>query len=190
MSKSDADIAIIDANENNLKNLSCKIPLNSIICINGVSGSGKTTLAKKLIVQEAERQHKIQSGTGKRYHHLVRGNFLSIKNLPKVLSIDQKPLLQSEKSTVATASGLNDCIRTSFVKYGIIQCSCGTTVEETPSYETIKKIIVTAIPDGNYSIYFYVSSKISSRVEKLIKLMTSNGFRYFEVDGSKKKIQN
>lgn len=189
MSKSDADIAIIDANENNLKNLSCKIPLNSIICINGVSGSGKTTLAKKLIVQEAERQHKIQSGTGKRYHHLVRGNFLSIKNLPKVLSIDQKPLLQSEKSTVATASGLNDCIRTSFVKYGIIQCSCGTTVEETPSYETIKKIIVTAIPDGNYSIYFYVSSKISSRVEKLIEFMTSNGFRYFEVDGSKKKYR-
>lgn len=186
MPKADASIEIIDARENNLKNISCKIPLNSIVCINGVSGSGKTTLANKLLAQEAARRRKIQSGSKNRYYHLVRGDFLSIKNLPEVILVDQKPLLQSESSTVATASGLNDFIRSSFVKHGVIHCVCGVVVEELPSYQTIKKVVARAILDGEYNIFFNVPAKYLSRTEKFIEFMEAGGFKKFQLKGNKK----
>ena len=37
-------IEIINAKENNLKNLNIKIPLNRFVVVTGVSGSGKSTL--------------------------------------------------------------------------------------------------------------------------------------------------
>ena len=43
-------LSIIDACENNLKNISLDIPLHMFVCISGVSGSGKTSLINKTLV--------------------------------------------------------------------------------------------------------------------------------------------
>ncbi|MGX7195990.1 multidrug ABC transporter ATP-binding protein [Enterococcus olivae] len=49
-------IEFIHARENNLKNVSLKIPKNKITIFTGVSGSGKSSIVFDTIAQEAGRQ--------------------------------------------------------------------------------------------------------------------------------------
>ena len=47
-------IIIRGANENNLKNISLKIPKNKLVVFTGLSGSGKTSLAFDTIYAEGQ----------------------------------------------------------------------------------------------------------------------------------------
>jgi len=50
-------ITIEGAQQNNLKNLDLKIPLNTLIVITGVSGSGKSSLAFDILYAEGQRRY-------------------------------------------------------------------------------------------------------------------------------------
>lgn len=51
-------IEIINAYENNLKNINLLLPLNKIITVIGISGSGKTSLIYNVLSNEAEEERK------------------------------------------------------------------------------------------------------------------------------------
>ncbi|MEC4114946.1 ATP-binding cassette domain-containing protein [Myroides pelagicus] len=78
-------ISFTNLNENNLKNVSIKVPLENITGIYGPSGSGKSTLVKSIV---------------KQYKHTEY--------------ISQKPLRGSKVSTIASYCGVFDDIRTLF----------------------------------------------------------------------------
>ena len=50
------NIEIVNATENNLKNISVKFPLGKFICITGVSGSGKSTLINEVLYKNIAQQ--------------------------------------------------------------------------------------------------------------------------------------
>ena len=50
-------IEIFVAKENNLKDISIKIPKKKLVVITGLSGSGKTSLAHKTIYREGQRRY-------------------------------------------------------------------------------------------------------------------------------------
>lgn len=50
-------IIIKGARENNLKNISLKLPKNKLIVMTGVSGSGKSSLAFDTIYAEGQRRY-------------------------------------------------------------------------------------------------------------------------------------
>ena len=50
-------LEIIDACENNLKNINLKLPKNKLIVFTGVSGSGKSSLAFDTIYAEGQRRY-------------------------------------------------------------------------------------------------------------------------------------
>ena len=50
------DIIIRGAKEHNLKNISLKLPRNSLIVVTGLSGSGKSSLAFDTIYAEGQRR--------------------------------------------------------------------------------------------------------------------------------------
>ncbi len=102
-------IEIIGATENNLKNINVKIPLGKMIVVTGVSGSGKSslindTLAKKL----SNVYHRAQHTPGK--HKEIIG----LKNLDKVIDIDQSPIGRTPRSNPATYTGVFTDIRELF----------------------------------------------------------------------------
>ena len=100
-------IRIINAHENNLKNISAEIPVGLFTCITGVSGSGKSSLINQtllplssFILNKSKLSKEIKC-------EKVEG----LENLDKVISIDQSPIGRTPRSNPATYTGLFSYIR-------------------------------------------------------------------------------
>ena len=98
-------IQIKNAKKNNLKSISCKIPLNCFVSCTGVSGSGKSTLIEE-VLYKAWNNYTIGINTSKG-DNAVSG----FDNLDQVLLIDQSPLAKSPRANIATYSKIWDQIR-------------------------------------------------------------------------------
>ena len=100
-------IEIKGARENNLKNLTVKIPLNVFTAISGVSGSGKTSLVKKILYPALK---KIQDGYAERTGKVDRLDG-DLNRVGAVELIDQNPIGRSSRSNPATYIKAFDEIR-------------------------------------------------------------------------------
>jgi excinuclease ABC subunit A len=104
-------LEVINASENNLKNLNVKIPIGLFTCVTGVSGSGKSTLVNKIIYQSlATLLNGAKLKAGK--HDMIKG----IGYLDKVINIDQSPIGRTPRSNPATYTGVFDLIRDLFAQ--------------------------------------------------------------------------
>lgn len=113
-------IEIRGARENNLKDITLKIPKRKITIFTGVSGSGKSSLVFDTIAAEAQRL------LNENFSMFVR-NFLprisqpeadEIKNLSMAVIVDQKPLGGGSHSTVGTVTDIATALRLMFSRFG------------------------------------------------------------------------
>ena len=105
--KSKYFIKIKGAKENNLKNISLKIPLGCLSMITGVSGSGKSTLVKNIIYPALLNYFKNYSQKPGNFDH-ISGDLSKIKS---VEFIDQNPIGRSSRSNPITYLKAYDDIR-------------------------------------------------------------------------------
>lgn len=103
-------IRIEGAEENNLKHLDVKIPLNVMTVITGVSGSGKTSLVKGILYPILKKRLGGFSGRSGKYK-LLSGNYDKISDIE---FIDQNPIGRSSRSNPATYVKAYDDIRSLF----------------------------------------------------------------------------
>lgn len=102
-------LKIVGAKENNLKNVTAKIPLGVMTCITGVSGSGKSSLINEILYKKlAKELNRARTIAGK--HTRIEG----IELLDKVINIDQSPIGRTPRSNPATYTGVFDQIRDLF----------------------------------------------------------------------------
>jgi len=102
-------IKVINARENNLKNIDVEFPLGKMIVVSGVSGSGKSTLVNDIVAKELHvRLNRAHEAVGR--HDDIEG----IENLDKVIIIDQSPIGRTPRSNPATYVGLFTPIRELF----------------------------------------------------------------------------
>ncbi|MFN7490358.1 MAG: excinuclease ABC subunit UvrA [Chryseotalea sp.] len=99
------------ANGNNLKNVTLEIPLGTFTCITGVSGSGKSTLIHETLFPILN-QHFYHSRTEPMPYKKVEG----IKELDKVIEVDQSPIGRTPRSNPATYTGVFSDIRDLFTQ--------------------------------------------------------------------------
>lgn len=97
--------------ENNLKNIDVKFPLGKFIAVTGVSGSGKSTLVNMVLKRVlAQKLNRNSEKPGK--YKSVSG----IKNIEKVINIDQTPIGRTPRSNPATYTSVFDDIRGLFAQ--------------------------------------------------------------------------
>lgn len=102
-------VEIINAHENNLKNVDVKLPLGKFICVTGVSGSGKSSLVNEIIYKRlANELNGAKRFPGK------HEDMLGIEHLDKVIDIDQAPIGRTPRSNPATYTGVFNDIRELF----------------------------------------------------------------------------
>lgn len=94
------------AKENNLRNVSAKVPLGVFTCVTGVSGSGKSTLINEILFKTLARDlngAKVRPGEYK--------EIIGLEHVDKVIDIDQSPIGRTPRSNPATYTGVFDDIR-------------------------------------------------------------------------------
>lgn len=102
-------LKVINARENNLKNVTVEFPLGKLVVVSGVSGSGKSSLVNDILAKElSARLMRAHSVPGR--HDSIEG----IKELDKVIVIDQSPIGRTPRSNPATYTGLFTPIRELF----------------------------------------------------------------------------
>lgn len=127
-------IEIIGAKENNLKNISLKIPKNKINVLTGVSGSGKSTIAFDILQKECQRQYMESMGVVTDY--ISKPKITTISGLSPSISIDQHNSNKNPRSTVGTVTEVFTYLRILFAKLGTRICQhCGKPI--LPSFEDL-----------------------------------------------------
>jgi len=102
-------LVVRGAAENNLKNIDVEIPLGVMTCVTGVSGSGKSSLVNEILYKRlAKELNRARTIPGK--HKAIEG----MKQLDKVINIDQSPIGRTPRSNPATYTGVFDQIRDLF----------------------------------------------------------------------------
>lgn len=114
------NIEITNARQNNLKNISIKIPKYKIVVFTGVSGSGKSSLVFETIGAEAQRQinETQNSFIRNRLQHYGLPDVDKIENLNVPIMINQKRLGGNVRSTVGTAVDVSAALRLLFSRMG------------------------------------------------------------------------
>ncbi|HEY5563300.1 MAG TPA: excinuclease ABC subunit UvrA, partial [Clostridiaceae bacterium] len=102
-------IKILNARQNNLKNVSVDFPLGVLTAVTGVSGSGKSTLINEILYKGLNKKvNKSKKNPG------LHKDIIGAENIDKIINIDQGPIGRTPRSNPATYTGVFDVIRDVF----------------------------------------------------------------------------
>jgi len=134
------EIVIENAHENNLKNVSLRIPHYQLVVVTGVSGSGKTSLVYDVLSTEGRRLF-YENFIGGRYSgaKFTRPKADHISGLFPVIAIDQNNVVRSPRSTVGTLTEIYDLLRLLFARLG---------VSDLPDILPYRSLFSFNMPDG------------------------------------------
>ncbi len=102
-------IGIRGAKGNNLKNINIDFPLGTFIGISGVSGSGKSSLINETLMPVLKNKFYNAKLKPLPYEEII-----GIKNIDKLIEIDQSPIGRTPRSNPATFTGVFGDIRDLF----------------------------------------------------------------------------
>jgi excinuclease ABC subunit A len=103
-------LSIIKATGHNLKEVSVDFPLGKFIAVTGVSGSGKSSLITETLYPILNH-HFFRA----KKHPLPYGKINGLKEIDKVIEIDQAPIGRTPRSNPSTYTGVFSDIRNLFV---------------------------------------------------------------------------
>lgn len=113
-------IEISNAHQNNLKNVSVKIPKHQLTVFTGVSGSGKSTLVFDTLVAQSRRE--LNDTFSSYIQHILpkygRPVVDHIENLPIAIPIEQRKMSGNVRSTVGTYTEIYTFLRLLFSRIG------------------------------------------------------------------------
>jgi excinuclease ABC subunit A len=104
-------VRVINARENNLKNVTVGFPLGLMTCVTGVSGSGKSTLVNDVLCRALFRHFYHSKETPGR-HDAIDG----LEFIDKAIVIDQTPIGRTPRSNPLTYTGAFNSIRDLFAQ--------------------------------------------------------------------------
>ncbi|MEM9545432.1 MAG: excinuclease ABC subunit UvrA [Bacteroidota bacterium] len=152
----DGYIEIVGARENNLKNVSVKIPRNQLVVITGISGSGKSSLAFDTLYAEGQRRYMETFSSYARQFlgNMERPDVEKIEGLSPVISIEQKTTAWNPRSTVGTTTEIYDFLRLLYARASdaysyvtgkkMVKYTEGQIIDDIFSNYNGKKIVILA----------------------------------------------
>jgi excinuclease ABC subunit A len=138
------ELIINGAKQNNLKNISLKLPHNKFITVTGVSGSGKSSLAFDTIFAEGQWRFIESLSTYARLflEKLDRPDVDSINNIRPAIALEQRNSVKSSRSTVGTNSEMYDYLRLLYAKIAQPHCpKCGKALKSWSPSSVVRELV-------------------------------------------------
>ncbi|MFK8045902.1 MAG: excinuclease ABC subunit UvrA [Crocinitomicaceae bacterium] len=178
-------IEIYGARVHNLKNIDLKIPRNKLVVFTGLSGSGKSSLAFDTIFAEGQRRYlETFSAYARQFlGGLERPDVDEILGLSPVISIEQKTVNRSPRSTVGTVTEIYDFLRLLFARVG--EAYSYNTGEKMVKY-TDPQIVDVIIEKFEGRKVVLLSPKVKGRkghYRELFEQISKIGYSKVRVDG-------
>ncbi|MDE0634994.1 MAG: excinuclease ABC subunit UvrA [Candidatus Poribacteria bacterium] len=111
-------VQICNARQNNLKEISPKIPLGTLCCVTGVSGSGKSSLIHDILYSALARdlmRAKTVPGDYDNIQGIIDEKTVPVSDvIDKIINIDMAPIGRTPRSNPATYTKVFDAIRAFF----------------------------------------------------------------------------
>jgi excinuclease ABC subunit A len=124
-------LVIEGARQNNLKNISLKLPHNRVIAVTGLSGSGKSSLAFETIFAEGQWRFIESLSTYARLFldKIDRPDVDAIHNIRPAIALEQKNPVKGSRSTVGTLTEIHDLFRILYSRVAKPYCpECGAEI--------------------------------------------------------------
>ncbi|MEW6586451.1 MAG: excinuclease ABC subunit UvrA [Nitrospirota bacterium] len=173
------------AREHNLKNIDVSIPRETITVITGPSGSGKSSLAIDTIFAEGQRRYVESLSVYARQfiEQLRKPDVDFIEGLSPSISIDQKTVNKSPRSTVGTITEIYDYMRVLYTRIGIQFCyQCGSKIAKQESGDIMRSVM--SLPKGSrIQILAPVVRERKGEYKKELREMRREGFIRARIDG-------
>ena len=185
-------IDVYGAREHNLKNIDLRIPRNKLVVFTGLSGSGKSSLAFDTIFAEGQRRYieTFSSYARQFLGGLERPDVDKIEGLSPVISIEQKTVSRSPRSTVGTITEIYDFLRLLFARASTAYSYVSGEKMVKYSDEQIVDIILEQF-DGKKIIV--LAPKIKGRkghYRELFDQLRKSGFTRVRINGELREIES
>jgi excinuclease ABC subunit A len=138
------ELIIEGARQNNLRNITLRIPHNKVIAVTGVSGSGKSSLAFDTIFAEGQWRfiESLSSYARLFLEKLDRPDVDAILNIRPAIALEQKNSIRGSRSTVGTLTELYDLFRVLYAKVSTPYCpQCGKEIRKWDSSQISAALI-------------------------------------------------
>lgn len=172
-------IRIRGARQHNLKNLDLDIPRRQLVVVSGVSGSGKSSLVFDTLYAEGQRRYveSLSTYTKQFLERMERPDVDEISGISPAIAIRQQNHVKSARSTVGTATEVNDYLRLLFARIGIVHCSrCDAPGgAESPS-RAARRVLDTFAPGTRLLVLFDVERPTTQSVEEVVESVRTAGF--------------
>jgi excinuclease ABC subunit A len=131
--RADRRITLRGVEVHNLKGIDLDLPHEQLIVICGLSGSGKSSLAFDTLYAEGQRRYieTFSAYTRQFLEQLEKPAADRIEGIPSAIAVAATSPSRSSRSTIGTATEINDYLRLLFAKIGRVVCSgCGHEVRK------------------------------------------------------------
>ncbi len=184
------EIRVVGAREHNLKGIIVDIPRDQMTVITGLSGSGKSSLAFDTVYAEGQRRYvECMSSYARQFLGVMKKPDVDlIEGLSPAISIEQKSVGMSPRSTVGTVTEIYDYIRLLFAKIGIQYC---VTCDIPVTQQTIEQILDTILaeqPGTRVQILSPVVKGRKGHYRELFDQFRRQGFTRVRIDGELAEI--
>lgn len=178
-------ITIEGAREHNLKNISLKIPKNSLTIITGLSGSGKSTLAFDTLYAEGRRRYVESLSTYARQFlgQMDKPDVDAIIGLSPAIAIEQKTASHNPRSTVGTVTEIYDYLRLLYARIGKPHCHICKKPISAISIDQITDQVLQYKKGSKIVILSPIINNQKGAHEKRILKIKKDGFARARIDG-------
>jgi excinuclease ABC subunit A len=200
-------IIVKGARTHNLKNITVKMPRNTMIAITGLSGSGKSSLAFDTIFAEGQRRYveSLSAYARQFLHKMQKPDVDEITGLSPAISIDQKSRSNNPRSTVATITEIYDYLRILFARVGKPHCLiCDRPIHRISKEEILetilnnvkertgraKEIFGVSITDAKVRIYAPVVVGRKGEYYQMLYDLLGKGYDRVRIDGNMHRLRD
>src|SRR3989441_4534513 len=183
-------IVVRGAREHNLKNIDVELPRDQVTVLTGLSGSGKSSLAFDTIYAEGQRRYveSLSAYARQFLDQLEKPDVDSVEGLSPAISIEQKTVARSPRSTVGTVTEIYDYLRLLFSSIGEPHCpQCGRTITRQSVDQILQNVL--SLPEGERVMVLapIVRGRKGEFKKELAKL-AKDGFLRARIDGELRSL--